>query len=251
MRIYAVTKKGKNKADNEDRLLINKTILSDGCFFVDEYKDTGGAVTILAVADGVGGNNAGATASHFVSGRLSDLRNNEPEYLRTHIKSINTELIEKSNANPDFHKMATTLSGLAITDGQATLFHIGNTRIFTTTNKYLKQITTDHTEVGTLLRTGKLTEDEAAVYSRRNVINACLGANDENLIHSLIVENIQNFENMARIVMTSDGVHEYVSIDEMEDILEIDTGNLEKCRMIVDKALQNGSTDDISIILVV
>jgi len=252
MEICAVTQKGKNKAENEDRVLINKSILSDGCFSISGYdmKNMSG-ITAIAIADGVGGNKAGAMASRFIVSHLLDLDNSNPEYVKTYIKSGNITLIEKSNANPDFYEMATTLSGLVIKNNNATLFHIGNTRIFTSSGKYLKQITTDHTTVDYLLKTGKLTEEEAVNFNKRNEITACLGANNKKLADSLIVEYIPNFENIAKIVMTSDGVHEYISIDDMEDILGLDTGNIEKCKMITDKALQNGSADDMSIILTV
>ena len=249
MDIYALTRKGKNKNANEDRLLINKDIVSDGCFSIEGCKNTNNDVTVIAVADGVGGNNAGATASHFIVNLLSNLDNDDPEYVKSYIKSGNLELIKKSNANPDFYKMATTLSGLVIRNNNATLFHIGNTRIFVSANRYLKQITTDHTTVNYLLKTGKITAEEAADYDRRNEITACLGANDERLIDSLIVERVPNFENMSKIVMTSDGVHEHISLDDLENILEFDIPKKEKCEMIADKALQNGSTDDISVIL--
>ena len=58
MDICVITKKGKNKAENEDRALINRSILSDGCFFISGY-DIKNTSAVIAIADGVGGNKAG------------------------------------------------------------------------------------------------------------------------------------------------------------------------------------------------
>jgi serine/threonine protein phosphatase PrpC len=60
---------------------------------------------------------------------------------------------------------------------------------------------------------------------------------------------VPGLESIAKIIMTSDGVHEYVSVDEMEQILELDIDEIEQLKLIEAKALENGSTDDISILL--
>lgn len=59
MNIVAITQKGPNKAENEDRIILGKNIIAEGVF------QTQLANGIIAVADGVGGNNAGAVASHY------------------------------------------------------------------------------------------------------------------------------------------------------------------------------------------
>ena len=85
MNIIAVTQKGPQKIENEDRVVVNKTILSSGVLQTDF---TGG---ILAVADGVGGNNAGAVASHFVAMKLTYLA--EPS--EAALTAINQALLEE------------------------------------------------------------------------------------------------------------------------------------------------------------
>lgn len=251
MDICAVTRMGKAKAANEDRLLVNKNIVADGCLFINDYSTSENTDTpvLLAVSDGVGGNNAGEVASSFIINRLSNLQDDDPTFIELYIKNINGELIDKSNTEAGLYKMAATLSGLFIKNNCATMFHIGNTRIYTSTSKYLKQITEDHTVVYQLLKTGRLTQKEAEAFDRRNEITACLGANDRSLIDRLYVNVIIDFDKTAKILMTSDGVHEYVSLDELEELLDTEINIVEKCMMIIDKALQNGSTDDISVIL--
>jgi len=242
MRIYAMTEKGEH-SENEDRILINGNIISDGFFETESTEKT-----TICVADGVGGNNAGAVASSFVCEKLK----NAGSIDKNSLIDINTQLLEKSTSDANLKGMATTLSGICIDDTNANIFHIGNTRIYVFQGSYIKQITEDHTSVNWLVKTGKLSKKEAETYDRRNEITACFGGGNPALINSLVFEERNEaLSNTKRIVLTSDGVHEYVSIDELEDVLKNDS--LEPKSMyneILSIAKANGSTDDKSIIII-
>ena len=242
MRIYAMTEKGEH-SENEDRILINGNIISDG-FFETESREK----TTICVADGVGGNNAGAVASSFVCENLKNTLCID----KSGLEGINTQLIGKSVESTNLKGMATTLSGICIDDTNANIFHIGNTRIYVFQGSYIKQITEDHTSVNWLVKTGKLSKKEAETYGRRNEITACFGGGNLALINSLVFEERNEaLSNTKRIVLTSDGVHEYVSIDELEDVLNNE--NLEPlsmCSEILKIAKEKGSTDDKSIIII-
>lgn len=242
MKIYAMTEKGEH-SENEDRILINENIISDGFFEVECTEKT-----TICVADGVGGNNAGAVASSFVCENLKNM----PYINKSELEGINSQLLEKSTENPNLKGMATTLSGICIDDVTADIFHVGNTRIYVFQGNYIKQITEDHTSVNWLVKTGKLSKKEAETYDRRNEITACFGGGNPTLISSLVFkENDETLLNAKRIILTSDGVHEYVSIDELEDVLNNE--NLEPlsmCSEILKIAKEKGSTDDKSIIII-
>ncbi len=242
MRIYAMTEKGEH-SENEDRILINGTIISDGFF---ETESTG--KTTICVADGVGGNNAGAVASSFVCESLKNMASIN----KSNLIDINTKLIEKSTSDANLKGMATTLSGICIDDSKANIFHIGNTRLYVFQGNYIKQITEDHTSVNWLVKTGKLSKKEAETYDRRNEITACFGGGNPTLINSLIfIENNDALLNAKRMILTSDGVHEYVSIDELEDVLNNESLDpLSMCSEILSIAKANGSTDDKSIVII-
>lgn len=237
-----MTKKGEH-SENEDRILINTNVISDGFF---ETESNG--QTVICVADGVGGNNAGAVASAFVCENLK----NAVSINKNSLVDINTQLLEKSVENEIYKGMATTLSGICFDDTVANIFHIGNTRIYVFQGSYIKQITEDHTSVNWLVKTGKLSKKEAETYDRRNEITACFGGGNPNLINSLVfAENNEALLNTKKIVLTSDGVHEYVSIDELEDVLnntELEPSNM--CNEILNIATSKGSTDDKSIIII-
>ena len=242
MKIYAITKKGEH-SENEDRILINDTILSDGIF----ETECNGELKIC-IADGVGGNNAGATASSFVCENLKNIA----LIGKNDLIDINSKLLAKSTENVNYNGMATTLSGICIDDEKSSIFHIGNTRIYIFQSSYIKQITEDHTSVNWLVKAGKLSKKDAEFYDRRNEITDCFGGGNPTLINSLkFDENHEMLSNAKRIVLTSDGVHEYVSVDELEDILN--TANiypLQACKKIINLAKTNGSNDDKSIAII-
>lgn len=242
MKIYAMTEKGDHR-ENQDRILINDNIISDGFFETESNEQT-----IICVADGVGGNNAGAVASSFVCENLKNM----PCIDKSGLVGINTQLLEKSVGDANLSGMATTLSGVCIDDTTANIFHIGNTRLYVFQGSYIKQITEDHTSVNWLVKTGKLSKKETETYDRRNEITACFGGGNPTLINSLVfVENDDSLLNTKRMVFTSDGVHEYVSVDELEDVLNNDSLDPQSmCNEILNIAKANGSTDDKSIIII-
>lgn len=241
MKIYAMTEKGEH-SENEDRILINGNVISNG-FFETESNEK----STICIADGVGGNNAGAVASSFVCENLKNIVSVSKDSLI----NINNRLIEISVSNDSFKGMATTLSGICIDDASANIFHIGNTRIYVFQGSYIKQITEDQTRVNWLVKTGKLSKKEAETYDGRNEIIACLGGENPALIKSLIFEeSCKAILNSKRIVMTSDGIHEYVSDNDLE--IHLNNRNIDvvcACREIIDIAKANGSFDDRSIVI--
>lgn len=235
--IYAATQKGIGKSENEDRMIINQSIIACGTF---KAKLCNG---IFAIADGVGGNKAGAVASHFVANKLCTLK----EVTNNALTKINEELLQLSNQLKQYHKMATTLSGIYISEKAIQLFSIGNTRVYLLqTRKYLKQLTIDDTTLNYLLSTGRLSPEEAQIFDRKSEITACFGGGNSSLFQ-IKINSIENLN--APFMITSDGIHDYISVDQMEDILE-EFGISEKtCETLLTIARENGSKDDRSVIL--
>lgn len=237
MNIVAVTQKGVNKVENEDRIIIGKSIIAGGLF------QTQISSGIIAVADGVGGNNAGAVASHFVANRLTDLESVSVETLT----KVNDELLELSFSNAGYENMATTLSGISIFGENAYLFSIGNTRVYLLqSGKYLKQLTTDDTTMNYLLATGRLSAEEVETFDRKNEIMACFGGGDSHLFR-IKCREIDSL--ISAFMMTSDGIHDYISVDQMEDIIAEHGLTTETCETMISAARAGGSHDDVSIVL--
>lgn len=236
--VYVLTRAGTNKDISEDSVLVGKQIVSNDAAAI-ELPNEG----FVCVADGVGGRNAGEEASSFVLHALSETSVENAD-LKEVIEGINQRLIARGNENDLFEGMATTLSGIFIKGTETYLIHIGNTRVYTMQGRYLKQLTSDHTVVNMLNSMGRKEEAELA---NQNEITNCLGGGDAKLISKLSVTPLSDF---SILLMTSDGIHEHVAIDELEDILNTESSGVAKCEAIFDCALSAGSTDDMSVVLV-
>ena len=225
---------------SDDRVLVGKSILGETTI---EMGIPHGAV---AVADGVGGNAAGDVAAVMTCEATSQMM--PPDM--TSFQAINKEIIERGQ-KAKYKGMASTLSGIYWTeDKKATLFHVGNTRIYAIQGSgYLNQLTKDDTVVEYLLETGKLTEEEAETYSARNEITACFGGGDEKLLNVKIVP--LEDENAQQFLLTSDGVHEALSVDEMEDCISEHKGDeLAIVKSLVTRAQEKGTQDDCTAVFI-
>lgn len=239
MKVYVCTEKGNGKAASDDRVLVGKSVLGETSLMMDF--DFGS----VAVADGVGGNLAGDAAAAVVCGAVACMGSPTEDAFR----AVNREII-RIGEQPKYKNMATTLSGVYWdADGQPLLYHVGNTRIYSIQGSgYLKQLTEDDTVVEFLIKTGKLTQEEAENYSARNEITACFGGGKEELLKIKIYTLEDKPE---KLLMTSDGVHETLSLDEMEDCFdEYQDRPKNFVKKLVSSAKEKGSMDDCTVVLV-
>ena len=234
MKIYVDTQKGKGKAVSDDRVLVHRNILSETSLVLE------GKTGFVAIADGVGGNVAGDVAAVMACAGASVMDAIDEQ----HFEEINQEILERG-AKDKYKGMASTFSGIHWSeDGSAICCHVGNTRIYAIQGSgYLKQLTEDDTVVQFLLKTGKLTEEEAENYSARNEITACFGGGKASLFKVKLFPLTE--DEHTNFLMTSDGVHEHLTIDEMEDCIgEAEGDGKDLVQMLVKKAQEKGSTDD-------
>lgn len=238
--IYVATRVGKHHEESEDTVLVGEIILSDEEDTLPIPKDG-----FICVADGVGGNYGGACASLFVLKNILEIASpSDIDILRSELVRINDILIREGQINAELSSMATTMTGVLLRENERFLVHIGNTRAYIKQGRYLKQITQDHTVYNWLQKTGRFEEAEAC---NKNEITNCFGGGNASLLSKLYVTEIGDF---TQLLLTSDGVHEYVDIDLFEDILNDDSSGEDKCNSILDAALAAGSDDDMTAILV-
>lgn len=235
--VYVASRTGLRHEICEDAALVGAELLS-GSSGVCQLPERG----FVCVADGVGGNRGGAQAAHYVLEALAELTSDKD--LRTSLSQINMSLIEKAKETPEAINMATTLTGFCCYNGLYQLVHVGNTRAFVRQGKYLKQLTSDHTTYNWLKSSG---QGEAAEACNKNEITNCFGGADQRLLSKLVVSGLPPFSLM---ILTSDGVHEYVDQDTLEDIINGQGSFEEKCEAILNKAIENGSEDDMTVVVI-
>lgn len=237
--VYVSTRVGKLHNTSEDSVLVGTEVMSDtvGIF---PMPDLG----FVCVADGVGGNRGGARASGFVLRALAKWKDNQQEDLNALLIKTNDDLIAFASVDDNAWDMATTLTGICVTNEGFKLVHVGNTRAYIKQGKYLKQITSDHTTYNWLLSNGQA---DAAERCNKSEITNCFGGKNPALLSKLCVKECQQF---SLALLTSDGVHEYVDLDSLEEIIIGEGSFDDKCEKIINKAIDAGSEDDLSVVII-
>lgn len=237
MKVFAYMEHGANKICSEDTMAVNNQICKDGYFCFDASGNC------VAVADGVGGNAGGQEASEFVANRVK--QGVVGDVIKAAYR-INDDLISYAKTIHGKGQMATTLTALLFDDEKPfCVLHVGNTRLSAIQGEYLKQITRDHTTVEYLKSRGDF---EAAENASKSEITSCFGAGVSSAIRQLQVYEID--KEYAGFVITSDGLHDYLDEENIEDFITTGEFNEDTFKNLVHQAKENGSADDISIIVV-
>lgn len=238
MKVYAYMERGAGKLFSEDTMLVNGSVLKEGFYSFDT---TG---ICVAISDGVGGNAGGREASEYVIERCNnELTNEDP---RTTILNINCGLLEFAKSVSGMEQMATTLTAILFNDdAPVKIVHVGNTRVSAIQGEYTKQLTKDHTTVEMLLSRG---DYEAAESAPRNEITACMGGGTPARIAQLQIIEVE--KEYSGYVLTSDGIHDYVDVEDIEDFLSYGDWSKQAFEKLSQRAKFNGSDDDKSIIII-
>ena len=235
--------RGKNKRQCDDSALIANQVLNE----------TSGEIVIetpywICLCDGVGGNAGGKEASLFVCRELSASRvPTGVDDTRVIFTQINTGLLQYAFNSPDQQNMATTATALYFSDDNVYLAHVGNTRLYSKRGPCIQQITSDQTTYQWLIDHG---QDEAAEACNKSEIRGAMGGGRQDFLSPLVAQQVFERKIPATLLLTTDGVHEYASQDCIEDLLASSVSSLEKVKQICSLALEQGSDDDRSAILV-
>ena len=175
---------GKIRPHNEDAVKIYK---NQNC-------------TIVVIADGMGGHEAGEVASAMVLNIIEehfneDLIFNDSEVLRKWLKQllqqVNENILSYIEEHHLSHGMGTTAIVAVMTESFIAFAHIGDSRAYVLSHDQLRQITKDHTFVRKLVEEGKLSEQEAKNHPHRNIIMNALGVNKSLTFDYLVLERYQ------------------------------------------------------------
>jgi len=170
----------------------------------------------------------------------------DEENVKTKLIEINDKLLNHAKNTIGKEQMAATLSGIIEYGNTAVAFHVGNTRIYAIQGHYLKQLTHDHTTVQMLKDRG---DTLGADLAAKNEITACMGGGIPALCHALQVFYIERFDKYGGFVFTSDGIHDHVPIDELEEKL-LNNNGMEALESLCRIAEANGSSDDKTIVII-
>lgn len=213
---------------------------------------TGGAVHLLAVADGMGGYRAGEVASQLaletVANEISRaVDTGEPldAALEGAMAAANRRVVKRGLSDPECAGMGTTVTVAVVSGGMLHMGHIGDSRAYLVRGGHLTQITHDHSLVGELVRNGDLTEAEAQVHPQRNILTQAFGS-DLRVKADL---SAQPLEAGDMIVLCTDGLTSVVPTAEIEQILSATPTLDEATRRLVDLANERGGFDNVTVLV--
>ena len=243
---FGATDPGKKRANNEDAYLVN-----DGLW-------------LYAVADGVGGGEAGEVASRIavdtIAGAIPDLLGDKdrtppsevrsgdvPELaaFRNAVRLANRNIREEAGKDPSRTGMGTTLTALLLARKRAFLAHIGDSRAYLLRAGKLEQLLNDHSVVAEQVRSGLLTPAQARTSPYRHVITRALGI-DEEAAPDLAERSV--FENDS-FLLCSDGLTEMVDDQEIGRILS-GASPRDAVKKLIDAANERGGVDNITAVVV-
>jgi protein phosphatase len=244
---FGLTHVGRQRQHNEDSYLV------------------AGEPGLFLVADGMGGHAAGEIASRIAVDSISEfiLHTKEDDGTWPHaydehykrstnrlmaaVRLANTRVLEAMRKDARLRGMGTTVVACLRDDDMMSFAHVGDSRAYLIRAGHLSRITNDHSWVFEQVQAGMLTEAEAEKHPLRNVITRALGG------ALSVTPDASEVETRSGDVylLCSDGLTGMVPEDEIRDIVDKNTDDLEKaCQVLIDTANERGGLDNVTAILV-
>jgi serine/threonine protein phosphatase PrpC len=207
-------------------------------------------IGVWAVADGMGGHEAGALASHTVVEALRSIGApaSAPDLLarlEDRVLRANARLREIARERGVDVVVGSTIAALLVFAQDYAVVWSGDSRVYLVQNDSILQLSQDHNEAQELVDRGILRAEEAGTWPRRNIITRALGVCEvpELDIHHgpLVAGDI--------FVICSDGLTAHVRDDEILAKVTA-TGAQAACDGLVELALERGGTDNVTVMVV-
>jgi len=205
---------------------------------------------LFAIADGMGGARAGEVAAGIAAAALRDGKRDviDEASLEAIIEEANRRVWERSVADPSTAGMGTTIT-VAFVDAnaaQVVFGHVGDSRAYRLRGDALEQVTTDHSLVAELVRSGVLTPEEAERHPQRSAITRAVGT--ERAIEVDVFTVPAELEDL--VLLCSDGLTDMLSEDEIAAaIVGAERDPAAAADALVAAANAQGGEDNITVVL--
>jgi len=198
---------------------------------------------LFAVADGMGGAQAGEIAAKIAA---SVLRESSGEEVVELIKQANRRVYEAAAGDQARSGMGTTITAAVVEDGAVQIGHVGDSRAYRIRDGKLEQLTEDHSLVAELVRSGKLSPEEADVHPQRSVITRTVGTDPDVDVDAFSVDAVPG----DVFMICSDGLTTMVDDASILEIVERNRASLDQAaKALVNAANKGGGEDNITIVL--
>ena len=247
---FAKSDVGRKRDHNEDSCLINRSL------------------SLVIVADGMGGHAAGEVASAIAVRTINDEILKEKTLLQDFCSGASgaskvtvrevlnlieyamqracSRIYDEARSDSSKRGMGTTASLLLIAGAKGFIGHVGDSRIYLVRGGQGRQITEDHTVYNELIKRGKLTREQIEQVAQKHAITRALGVYEQVDVDTLSLDLLPD----DQILLCSDGLHGYVqSMEDIEQRVEMSDGD-EAASCLVDMANERGGKDNITVALV-
>jgi len=215
----------------------------------------------FVIADGLGGHAAGEIASKMaceeavsvyyngdaMARQGSDGSELNVSRLEKTIRSAHHKIVNFSNEHDELRGMGTTLSTLVLSDGKALIAHVGDSRIYRFRNHSCERMTIDHTENQLLIDTGKIQSGQESNHCYRHIITQALGGGGA--LNSVFTR-AENVRRGDRFLLCTDGLHDLVTDNEIENILIEHSSPRATSDALVNAAIRKGGNDNVTVIVI-
>jgi protein phosphatase len=243
MKAFGLTDTGKERDKNQDSILLNHEL------------------QLYIVADGMGGHVLGEVASimavkgindYLQEGLTSELKDSADQgqfikdMLRIAVMRTNSEIINYSRSLPNKDVIGTTVSLALFNNGNLYIAHVGDSRIYRVRKRVMEKLTKDHTKAQELVEANLLAEDAAENHKSSHTLTKAVGARD------IVSPDINAYEVKTgdRFLISSDGLFRVLDVEVVRVILASSMAIEDKCKMLIDKTLEGGAPDNVSVVII-
>jgi PPM family protein phosphatase len=242
------TNKGKVRPHNEDALLVGSPVCD---FSMPEPASNEFSTLehlVLAVADGIGGANAGEVASRVVVEGLQNLSDLDPDAIAAKLQEINRQIYSMSQEDERLAGMGSTVAGIAFSEGRALILHVGDCRVYRIKDGFFQQLTEDDTTAQILVRAGKLDADEIRGENQHGLLQALGGHSN----FSPITPHVRSLDlkSEERFMICSDGLTDFLGLDDLEEVVRPEHDVQTSAQRLVEASAGTPQKDNVSFILV-
>jgi serine/threonine protein phosphatase PrpC len=230
-----------------DRGLNERRPLNEDAFLHDPQR------SIFAVADGVGGAEAGEVASQTAIEVLDEAFRHQTDgadvedLMELAIQRANASIHQMAQEHAKFSMMATTIVALHLKGNVATFGHVGDSRLYRLTpDGKLHRETEDHSIVEEEVRAGRMTPEQAANHPSKNVISRALGAEQGVEVDMKTME----VEDGTEFLLCTDGITRHISDNELRQLMVVSNNLDEVCRELKQRCYDRGAEDNLTAVVV-
>ena len=205
------------------------------------------APPLFAVADGVGGAQAGEVASQLAAAALKEgpAAGDPQERVVALIQEANRRVFQRANEDSAASGMGTTITAALVEEDVVWFGHVGDSRAYLVRDRELEQLTEDHSLVWELMRSGKLSPEEAETHPQRSVITRAVGTDPDVDVDTFPIEP----KDGDVFLICSDGLTDMIDDATILEVVERHRGDLEgAARALVQAANRNGGEDNITVV---